>query len=140
MEKQKIFSYSDLEVYQRSYAACLIVMQQIIPKLPQSEKFDLTDQLSRSSKSIPRLIAEGFAKKHQKAGYQKYLYDAMGESNETIVSLSQCRDIYFNYIDVVVANNLIKEYEIIGKQLFRLREAWSKFSSPNTKNVKGGKP
>ncbi|MEO6130680.1 MAG: four helix bundle protein [Saprospiraceae bacterium] len=67
MEKQKIFSYTDLEVYQRSYATCLIVMQQIIPKLPQSEKFDLTDQLSRSSKSIPRLIAEGYAKKTSKS-------------------------------------------------------------------------
>jgi len=64
MEKQKIISYQDLEVYQRTYKSCLIVMQQIIPKLPDSEKFDLKDQLSRSSKVVPRLIAEGFAKKH----------------------------------------------------------------------------
>jgi len=64
MEKQKIISYQDLEVYQRTYKSGLIVMQQIIPKLPDSEKFDLKDQLSRSSKVVPRLIAEGFAKKH----------------------------------------------------------------------------
>lgn len=106
MEKKKITSYNDLEVYQRAYNSCLIVMKEIVPKLPDSEKFDLKDQLSRSSKAIPRLIAEGFAKKHQKAGFQKYLDDAMAESNETGVSVCQSRDIY------------------------RPREAWSKFSNP----------
>lgn len=94
MEKKKITSYKDLEVYERSYNSCLIVMKQIVPKLPDSEKYDLKDQLSRSSKAIPRLIAEGFAKKHQKAGFQKYLDDAMAESNETQVGITQCKDIY----------------------------------------------
>ena len=34
MEKTKITSFKDLDVYQRSYKACLIVMQQVMPKLP----------------------------------------------------------------------------------------------------------
>lgn len=51
-------------------------------------------QLSRSTKAIPRLIAEGYAKRHQKLGFQKYLDDAMAESNETIVGIEMCRDIY----------------------------------------------
>ena len=63
MEKKKIISYLDLEVYQRSYDSCLRVMKEIILKLLESEKYDLRDQLSRSSKAILRLIAEGFAKK-----------------------------------------------------------------------------
>lgn len=72
----------------------LSVMREVIPKLPDSEKYDLKNQLSRSCQRIPRLIAEGYAKRDQKAGFQKYLDDAMGECNETIVSLEQCRDIY----------------------------------------------
>ena len=130
MEKKKITSYKDLEVYQRAYNACLIVMKDIVPKLPDSEKFDLKDQLSRSSKAIPRLIAEGFAKKHQKAGFQKYLDDAMAESNETQVSVCQSKDIYPKFVDVLICENLISEYDIISKQLYRLREAWSNFSKP----------
>jgi four helix bundle protein len=130
MEKKKITNYKDLEVYERSYKACLIVMQQIVPKLPDSEKYDLKDQLSRSSKAVPRLIAEGFAKKHQKAGFQKYLDDAMAESNETQVGITQCKDIYPQFVDVNVCDQLIVEYDIISKQLYRLREAWSKFSKP----------
>ena len=60
----KIKSYRDLDVYQRAYRASILVMTKIIPKLPDSEKFDLKNQLSRSSKAVPRLISEGFAKKH----------------------------------------------------------------------------
>lgn len=86
--EKKIISFRDLEVYERSYKCCLQVMTVIVPKLPDSEKFDLKDQLSRSSKAIPRLIAEGYGKRHQKHGFQRYLDDAMGECNETIVSLS----------------------------------------------------
>jgi four helix bundle protein len=130
MEKPKIKSYKDLEVFQRSYNASLQVMKEIVPKLPDSEKYDLKDQLSRSSKAIPRLIAEGYAKKHQKAGFQKYLDDAMGESNETGVSVCQSKDIYPNHVDITICEQLVTEYDIIGKQLYRLREAWSKFSSP----------
>lgn len=128
-EKRKIVSYNDLDVYQRSYKASVVVMKFVIPFLPESEKFDLTDQLSRSSKAVPRLIAEGFAKKFQKKGFQKYLFDAMAESNETQVSLSQCKDLYNICVDEAKYGDLIKEYEIIGKQLFKLKEAWDKFSN-----------
>ena len=85
-EKKPITSFRDLEVYQNSYKACIEVMMKIISKLPDSEKYDLRDQLSRSVKAIPRLIAEGYAKRHQKQEFQKYIDDAMGECNETIVA------------------------------------------------------
>ncbi len=124
-KKHKITSFRDLEVYQKSYEYNLIVMRKIIPKLPESEKYDLKDQLSRSSKSIPRLIGEGYAKKHQKSGFQKYLDDAMAEINETIVSLSQCRDIY--KIEIDLCDELIGKYEILGRQVYCLIAAWNKF-------------
>jgi len=40
-DKKSITSFKDLEVYQNSYKACIEVMTQIIPNLPESEKFDL---------------------------------------------------------------------------------------------------
>jgi len=125
----KITSYHDLDVYQRSYKAGIIVCTKIIPKLPKEEKYDLFDQLNRSSKATPRLIAEGYAKKHQRRGFQKYIDDAMAEANETVVGLSQCKDIYPKYVGIELCQNLIDEYNIIGKQLFRLKESWNKFSN-----------
>lgn len=128
-QNQKIISYRDLDVYQRAYKASIIVCTKIVPILPKEEKYDLSDQLRRSSKAVARLIAEGYAKKHQKRGFQKYIDDAMGEANETSVGLNQCRDIYPQYVDIELCQELIEQYDIIGKQLFRLEESWNKFSN-----------
>ncbi|TES90227.1 MAG: four helix bundle protein [Candidatus Cloacimonadota bacterium] len=127
---QVIKSFRDLEVYQNTYKAMLMVMKEIIPTLPDSEKYDLKNQLSRSCKSIPRLIAEGYAKRHQKAGFQKYLDDAMGECNETIVSLEECRDIY--NIKVNLINELVDIYDKSARQLYKLGSAWTNFKRRKT--------
>jgi len=120
--KKPIKSFRDLEVYQESYKAAIIVATKILPKLPEHEKYDLKDQLSRSSKAVPRLIAEGYAKRHQKMGFQKYLDDAMAEANETLVGIEMCKDIYS--IDPL---GLVDTYDKTGRQLYNLSSAWSKF-------------
>jgi four helix bundle protein len=127
--KKPIRSFRDLEIYQNTYRASVVVMTKIIPKLPDLEKYDLKEQLSRSCKAIPRLIAEGYAKRHQKAGFQKYLDDAMAECNETIVGLEHCRDIYGKFIDISLCQELIRIYDQSGRQIYRLAEAWNKFKS-----------
>jgi len=125
--RKRIKSFTDLEVYQRSYKTSLIVIKKIIPKLPPEEKYDLADQLRRSVKAIPRLIAEGYAKRHQKKGFQKYLDDALAESNETIVSLNHAKDLYnVNHNSCVI---VIKEYEIISKQIYKLSSVWVTFGA-----------
>lgn len=123
-ENRPIASYRDLEVFSNSYAAVLRVFKEVLPKLPNSERFDLRDQICRSAKAIPRLIAEGYAKKHQKAGFQKYLDDAMAECNELVVSLSQSKDLYG-----ISCDELIKIYDITGRQLYRLSLAWNNFKT-----------
>ena len=52
-EKQRIKSFRDLDVFQNTYSNMLIIMKEVIPKLPDNEKYDLKDQLSRSCKAIP---------------------------------------------------------------------------------------
>jgi len=127
--KKRITSFKDLEVYQLSYQLCIEVMKGILPKLPESEKYDLKDQLGRSTKAIPRLIAEGYAKRHQRMGFQKYIDDAMAECNETIVGLEQCKDIYIENMKSVSFVELIDSYDKIGRQLYKLAEAWSRFGA-----------
>jgi len=126
--KNPIISFKDLEIYRNSYRYSIIIMTKIILKLPTNEKYDLTDQLSRSCKAIPRLIAEGYAKRHQKFGFQKYLDDALAESNETIVSLEQSKDIYGYLIDKKLCDDLIKKYDILSKQIYTLRMTWRNFN------------
>ena len=127
-DKRPIKSFHDLDVYQNTYQAMLLVFKHILPKLPKEEEYDLKHQIRRSTKAIPRLIAEGHSKRHQKKGFQKYLDDAMAESNETIVSLSQARDLYPDHVDVDLCNELIDIYDKASRQLYKLPVAWSKFS------------
>lgn len=131
--KKTIRSFRDLDVYQNTYNASVIIATKVLPKLPESEKYDLRNQLSRSSKAIPRLTAEGFAKKHQKAGFQKYLDDAMGECNETIVSLEHMKDIYGVVVDL--CTELIENYDKSARQLFKLAEAWDSFKNRRRKTM-----
>ena len=126
--KKPIKSFHDLDVYQNYYNAMLAVFKNILPELPKIEEYDLKDQLRRSAKAIPRLIAEGHSKRHQKKGFQKYLDDAMAESNETIVSLSQSRDLYPSCVDVNACDELINVYDKVSRQLYNLSVAWTKFN------------
>lgn len=125
--KKQIRSFHDLEVYQISYQAMLDVFKHILPVLPLEEKYDLTEQLRRSTKAVPRLIAEGHSKRHQKKGFQKYLDDAMAESNETVVSLTQAKDLYPSLVDVKICEGLIDTYDKISRQCYNLAVAWDKF-------------
>ena len=124
-----IKSFHDLDVYNTSYNACLTVCLQLLPKLPESEKYDLKDQLSRSTKAVPRLIAEGYGKRHQRSGFQKYIDDAIAEVNETMVGLEQFKDIY--KIEIELCIQLIGTYDVVGRQLYRLGEAWTNFKRAN---------
>jgi len=129
-----IKSFNDLWVYQDSYKASVIVHREILPKLPDKEKYILTDQMLRASKAVPRLIAEGYAKRHQKAGFQKYLDDANAESNEMIVCLQHCIDIYADYVDVKLCEELIDNYDKCSRGIFNLSITWIGFKKdPNYK-------
>ncbi len=126
-EKKPIRTFQDLEVYQAAYQAMLEVFKHILPSLPPEEKYDLADQLRRSTKAVPRLIAEGHSKRHQRKGFQKYLDDAMAESNETMVSLTQVKDLYASLVDVEICERLIDTYDKTSRQCYNLAAAWDRF-------------
>lgn len=122
-QRRGIMTFRDLEVFKSLSVACRTVMFEVLPALPNEEKYDLRDQLRRSCKAAPRLVAEGYAKKHQIRGFQKYIDDAMAECNETIVSIEQCRDLYG--LPSTMCDQLIDTYDKCARQLYKLALAWS---------------
>jgi len=120
----RLTSFHDLDVYRQTYDASLNIMKHLLPSLPTEERYDLKDQLRRSCKAIPRLIAEGYAKRHQLHGFQKYLVDAAGECNEMIVSLSHCRDVYAPPLNHALCEQLIDRYDKAARQLYNSAKAW----------------
>jgi len=132
-DERKSGTFRELRVYNDSYNAMAKIFETILPSIPREERFDLYDQLLRSSKAIPRLIAEGHAKRHQVKGFIKYIYDAMAEANETIVSISQFKDLYADISRHEICDELIGEYDKIGRQLFCLQRSWENYHSKTNK-------
>ena len=74
------------------------------------------------------------------SGFQKYIDDAMAESNETIVSLKQARDLYPMNVDTKLCDQLVDTYDKISRQLYNLALSWDKFNRRDRKtNIKSDK-
>jgi four helix bundle protein len=76
-------SFRDLKVYKKAFE-----LQQdifiITRKFPKEEKYSLTDQIRRSSRSIGANIAEAWKKRRYTAHFVSKLTDADGEQAETL--------------------------------------------------------
>lgn len=121
-----IKTFQDLHVYQNLFKAMIVVHTKIISKLPKEEQYDLVSQMRRASKACPALLAEGFSKRYQKRHWQKYLHDAMGESNEMIHHLSAAIVLY-PFVDQNLFKETIDLYDKSCRQLTKLAKSWKDF-------------
>ncbi len=82
---------------------------------PKEETYSLTDQIRRSSRSVPANIAEAWRKRRYKAAFISKLNDAEGEAAETETWL-ECA-VKCSYVDREIAKKLFLEYEEIVSML-----------------------
>ncbi len=83
--------------------------------------------MRRAAKSIPANIAEGYGKKRSPNNFKSFLDIALGSANETIVHLEIA--VAVGYVQQTEITELVDEYEIVAKQLFRLVQSWRDFST-----------
>ncbi len=74
--------FEDLEVYQLALKVQREVFQ-LTKGFPKEERYSLTDQIRRSSRSVGANIAEGWHKRRYRAHFASKLTDAEAESAET---------------------------------------------------------
>lgn len=87
--------YSDLLVYKKAFASAMKIFE-ITKKFPAEERFSLTDQIRRSSRSVCANLAESYSRKKYRAHFISKLHDAEAENTETEVWLDfslQCKYI-----------------------------------------------
>ena len=109
-----IQSLKKLQVWVRSKDFGLKIYKQVLPILPPEEKWNLSQQLRRSSLSISANIAEG----HGRFYYQdnvRFCYNARGSLEETLSHLIFSFEMEF--IPAVLYNELETEGEEIEKML-----------------------
>ena len=76
--------FRDLKVYQLAFRLAMEIYEDT-KKFPVEERYSLTDQVRRSSRSVPSNIAEGYRKKRYPKMFVNKMADADGEATETQV-------------------------------------------------------
>ena len=113
----QINSFKDLVVYQKAYKLAMEIFE-ISKTFPKEEKYSLTDQIRRSSRSVTSNIAEAWAKKRYIKSFVSKLSDSLGEEFETEVWLDYSRDS--EYISILKHDELMKEYDEVRKILISI--------------------
>lgn len=90
----QINSAKDLKVYQVAYELAMRVFD-ITKRFPPEEKFALTSQVRRSSRSVCMNLREAWAKRRYEAHFINKLSDCDGENSETDTSLDFARDCQY---------------------------------------------
>jgi len=78
----QIKSPKDLIVYQKAYALAMEIFE-ASKHFPTEEKYSLTDQVRRSSRSVCTNLREAWGKRKYEAHFISKLTDADGENGET---------------------------------------------------------
>ena len=89
---------------------------------PSEEKYSLTDQLRRSSRSVVANIAEGWEKRQYSQVLKRHLVDSLGSLEETKTWLK------FSWSCGYLTQNKYEEFlsrcEDIGSKLWLLHKNW----------------
>ncbi len=88
-------SVKELTVYLKAYELAMRVFD-VSKRFPPEERWALTGQIRRSSRSVCNNLREAWAKRRYETHFLSKLTDCDGESNETDTSLDFARDC--NYI------------------------------------------
>jgi len=86
-----IFSAKDLDVYLKAYQLAMQIYD-VSKSFPTEERFALTSQIRRSSRSVSMNLREAWAKRRYEAHFISKLTDCDGENSETDTSLDFARD------------------------------------------------
>ena len=109
-----ITNYTKLKVYQLAFN-CAMVVYELSKKWPVEEKYVLSNQIRRSSRSVCGNIAEAWRKRRYRAHFISKLSDADAEAAETEVWLDFAHKC--GYITKSNYEELWKEYDYICRML-----------------------
>ena len=131
-----IKDYRELRVYKLAFASAMTAFE-LSRRFPREERYGLTDQLRRASRSMCANIAEAWRKRRYPASFASKLSDADAEAAECQVWLSFATEC--GYLTSAQQTELSDCYDHICSQLtlmIREAERWAQTaSSPPGRNA-----
>ena len=118
--------YRDLKVYQSAYKLAMEIFKES-KSFPREERYSLTDQIRRSSRSVATNIAEGFRKRRYPNMFISKMADVDSETAETQVWLDFACDC--GYLSKARREELMNEYESVGRMLGGMIRSPEKFKT-----------
>jgi four helix bundle protein len=106
--------FRDLKVYQLAFRLAMEIFQES-KRFPREEKYSLTDQIRRASRSVATNIGEGYRKKRYPKMFVSKMADADGEGTETQVWIDFAESC--GYLSKRRRLELIAGYEEVGRML-----------------------
>src|SRR5437879_5399056 len=113
-ESVRIESAKDLRVYKLAYELAMQIFE-LTKSFPPEEKYALTSQTRRSSRSICLNLREAWAKRRYEAHLVSKITDCDGENSETDSALDFAKDC--GYISVNEHKHLTARCAEIGRML-----------------------
>jgi len=113
----KIKSYKDLRVFQNAMSVAMEIFH-LTENFPPEEKYSMTDQLRRSSRSVCSNITKAWRKRRFKTPFIAKLNDSEGEACETQVWIEFARQC--EYLDDDACSELDAAYDQIMGQLAKM--------------------
>ena len=103
---------SELQALKLSYSLAMKIFK-LTQTFPAEEKYALTSQIRRSSRSVPLNLKEAWAKRRYETHFISKLTDCDGENSETATSIDFARDCA--YISSEAASELLETNRQIGR-------------------------
>lgn len=125
MSSKPIKKHTDLDVYNTAFAAAMRIFE-LSKQFPTEERYSLTDQVRRSSRSVCANLAEAWRKRRYEAAFIAKLNDCEAEAAETEVWLQFA--VECGYIEGDTAKPIYREYEKILGMLVRMIESPKKWT------------
>ena len=116
--------YKDLLAYQKGYELAMGIFIKS-KKFPSEEKYSLTDQIRRSSRSVCTNLAEAFRRKRYKDYFISKLNDSETENSETQVWLDFAKDC--NHLNEIEYHELTTLNTEVGKLIWYMLNNPAKF-------------
>ncbi len=110
----RLNSAKDLDVCKKAYALAMEIFQ-VSKGFPQEERYALTSQIRRSSRSVCLNLREAWAKRRYELHFINKFTDCDGENSETDSSLDFARDC--GYITHEQHGSLVAPCREVGKML-----------------------
>ena len=107
-------SHRELRVYQLAFESATQI-HEVTKKFPHEEKYSLTDQIRRSSRSVCANIAEASRRRKYPKNFVSKLTDSDSEATETSVWLDFA--LHFGYLSPEQHKRLSDHYDHVCSQL-----------------------